>query len=139
VKAIFVPVFIDYAPDQPITSADIVNLGCVANVIEDSTKRSKRFNRPYSLARQVLVVAVMLANPRCSGRSAVQRWYSDPARRLPEVLGDFWAKAIPESPGLGGHEFPSLIRRGGAQRRGGSIVRLDPPSFGHPPPLGRGE
>lgn len=52
-----------YAPDQPITSADIVNLGFVVNVIEDFDERVEALQRAYSLARQVLVVAVMLANP----------------------------------------------------------------------------
>lgn len=51
-----------YAPEQPITSADIVNLGFVVNVIEDFDERLEALTRAWSLAERLLVVAVMLAN-----------------------------------------------------------------------------
>lgn len=51
-----------YAPDQPITSADIVNLGFVINVIEDPEERLAALTRAWSLAQRLLVVSVMLAN-----------------------------------------------------------------------------
>lgn len=51
-----------YAPDQPISTADIVNLGFVVNVIEDFDERLEALIRAYSLAETLLVVSVMLAN-----------------------------------------------------------------------------
>lgn len=51
-----------HAPDNPITSADIVNLGFVINVIEDFNERLEALTRAFSLAEQLLVVSVMLAN-----------------------------------------------------------------------------
>ena len=51
-----------YAPDQPIRSADIVNLGFVVNVIENFDERLAALIRAWSLAERLLVVAVMLAN-----------------------------------------------------------------------------
>lgn len=51
-----------YAPDQPIHSADIVNLGFVVNVIENVDERLEALTRAWSLAERLLVVSVMLAN-----------------------------------------------------------------------------
>ena len=51
-----------YAPDRPIGSADIVNLGFVINVIEDPDERLTALTRAWSLAERLLVVSVMLAN-----------------------------------------------------------------------------
>ena len=51
-----------YAPDQPIHSADIVNLGFVVNVIEDFDERLEALTRAWALAERLLVVSVMLAN-----------------------------------------------------------------------------
>ena len=51
-----------YAPDQPLQSVDLVNLGFVINVIEDHDERLKALIRAWSLAERLLVVAVMLAN-----------------------------------------------------------------------------
>ena len=51
-----------YAPDNPIESADIVNLGFVINVIEDFDERLEALTRAWSLARTLLVVSVMLTN-----------------------------------------------------------------------------
>ncbi|MFZ1641148.1 MAG: DNA phosphorothioation-associated putative methyltransferase [Candidatus Contendobacter sp.] len=51
-----------HAPDQPIRSADIVNLGFVVNVIEDFDERLEALTRAWSLAERLLVVSVMLAN-----------------------------------------------------------------------------
>jgi DNA phosphorothioation-associated putative methyltransferase len=50
------------APDNPIRSAHIVNLGFMVNVIEDFDERLLALTRACSLAEQLLVVSVMLAN-----------------------------------------------------------------------------
>lgn len=47
-----------YAPMGPRTPSDVVNLGYVLNVIEDPAERAATLSRAYSLANQVLVVAV---------------------------------------------------------------------------------
>ncbi|MEA3638917.1 MAG: DNA phosphorothioation-associated putative methyltransferase [Lamprobacter sp.] len=51
-----------FAPEQPIQSADLVNLGFVINVIEDFDERLEALQRAWSLAERLLVVSVMLAN-----------------------------------------------------------------------------
>ncbi len=51
-----------HAPDKPIASADIVNLGFVVNVIENFDERLDALTRAFSLAERLLVVSVMLAN-----------------------------------------------------------------------------
>jgi hypothetical protein len=51
-----------YAPDNPIHSADIVNLGFVINVIEDFDERLDALTRAWSLTERLLVVSVMLVN-----------------------------------------------------------------------------
>lgn len=49
-----------FAPDTPKTAADIVNLGFVINVIEDTTERTQALCGAYALAKRVLSVAAML-------------------------------------------------------------------------------
>ena len=51
-----------FAPDEPVESADLVNLGFVINVIEDFDERLEALTRAWSLAGTLLVVSVMLAN-----------------------------------------------------------------------------
>lgn len=51
-----------YAPDSPITAADIVNLGFVINVIEDYEERREALKRAYHLSKKLLVVSTMLVN-----------------------------------------------------------------------------
>lgn len=50
-----------FAPSNPISSAHIVNLGFVINVIEDPSERCDALQRAYSLADEVLVVSTMIA------------------------------------------------------------------------------
>ena len=50
-----------FAPDEPVESADLVNLGFVINVIEDFDERLEALTRAWSLAGTLLVVSVMLA------------------------------------------------------------------------------
>lgn len=49
-----------YAIDNRITSADIVNLGFVVNVIEDPAERVEALQKSFALAKRALVVSVML-------------------------------------------------------------------------------
>jgi DNA phosphorothioation-associated putative methyltransferase len=49
-----------FAPESRRTEADVVNLGFVLNVIEDVNERAEALRSAYSLARRLLVVAVLL-------------------------------------------------------------------------------
>lgn len=49
-----------YAPDTPLSMADIVNLGYVINVIEDTQERSSALQNAWSLTREVLIVAAQI-------------------------------------------------------------------------------
>lgn len=51
-----------FFPDTALTSADVVNLGYVVNVIEDTTERAEALRRAHSLAKRVLVVSARLAS-----------------------------------------------------------------------------
>lgn len=57
-----------YASDQPITSADVVNLGFVINVIEDSGERVDALQAAFRLAKNVLAVSVMLYPTEPAGK-----------------------------------------------------------------------
>lgn len=57
-----------YAPDAPRTSADIVNLGFVINVIDDPAERVEALVGAFRLARIVLCVGVMLQGSDPPGR-----------------------------------------------------------------------
>ena len=46
-----------YRPDTPHTSADVVNLGYVINVIEDLDERRQALVNAWELTRQVLIVS----------------------------------------------------------------------------------
>jgi DNA phosphorothioation-associated putative methyltransferase len=49
-----------YAPDNPKSVADIVNLGFVINVIEHANERAEALKSAFKLAKRLLVVTVML-------------------------------------------------------------------------------
>jgi DNA phosphorothioation-associated putative methyltransferase len=49
-----------YRPDSPRFEADVVNLGYVLNVIEDTAERSSTLRVAWSLCRQVLVVSAQI-------------------------------------------------------------------------------
>lgn len=49
-----------FAPDEPLESADVVNLGYVVNVIESATERADTLRSAWALARSALVVAARL-------------------------------------------------------------------------------
>ena len=57
-----------YAPDNQIRNADVVNLGFVVNVIEDSAERVEAVQKAFALANKVLAVSVMLYGPDKSGK-----------------------------------------------------------------------
>lgn len=49
-----------YASDRVLAEADLVNLGYVLNVIEDTRERAEALRRAWALARRVLVVSAQL-------------------------------------------------------------------------------
>lgn len=49
-----------YFPDRDRTPADIVNLGYILNVIEDTEERHQALVAAWSLARKVLIVAAQV-------------------------------------------------------------------------------
>lgn len=99
-----------YAPDNPILSADIVNMGFVINVIEDFDERVEALTRAWSLAEQLLVVSVMLENqnePRgqrfrdgvMTSRRTFQKYFTQSGIKsfLEQVLDE---EPIPVAPGV---------------------------------------
>ncbi|WOB11323.1 DNA phosphorothioation-associated putative methyltransferase [Piscinibacter gummiphilus] len=57
-----------YAPERPLSAADVVNVGFVINVIEDPAERVDVLHRAFSLAQRVMSVAVMLYGPGNAGK-----------------------------------------------------------------------
>lgn len=49
-----------YHPDSPLVEADIVNLGYVINVIEDTTERREALVQAWALTRRVLIVSAQV-------------------------------------------------------------------------------
>src|SRR5262249_51789373 len=47
-----------HAPKTRLVEADVVNLGYVLNVIEDSRERTETLLKAFGLARELLIVAV---------------------------------------------------------------------------------
>ncbi|AFY48316.1 DNA phosphorothioation-associated putative methyltransferase [Nostoc sp. PCC 7524] len=63
-----------YYPDESITSADVVNLGYVLNVIEDIAERRQSLIQAWELTRKVLIVAAQVL---INAPSKAQLAYSD--------------------------------------------------------------
>lgn len=63
-----------YYPDAPITSADVVNLGYVLNVIEDIAERRQSLIAAWNLTGKVLIVAAQVL---INAPSKAQIAYSD--------------------------------------------------------------
>lgn len=63
-----------YYPDEPITSADVVNLGYVLNVIEDIEERRQSLIQAWELTGKVLIVAAQVL---INAPSKAQLAYSD--------------------------------------------------------------
>ena len=91
--------------------ADIVNLGFVLNVIEDSREREETLRAAYALAGRILIVSVMLGYQRererfdayqdgvRTVRNTFQKYYAqDEFRAYVESALD--ARAIPVAPGI---------------------------------------
>ena len=76
-----------FRPDGPRKPADIVNLGFVLNVIEDSRERDATLKSAFRLARKILVVSVMLGYQAKREQFArIPRWCQNATQYLPEVL-----------------------------------------------------
>ena len=56
-----------FAKENPLLSADIVNLGFVVNVIEDPAERVEAIQRAFALANIAIVISVMLYSKERSG------------------------------------------------------------------------
>ena len=88
-----------FEPDNPVCSADVVNLGYVLNVIEDVDEREQTLRSAFELAHQVLIVAVRVehssdngcefADGRLTGRGSFQKIYkqSEFKEYLERILG----------------------------------------------------
>ncbi|MEA5569212.1 DNA phosphorothioation-associated putative methyltransferase [Anabaena sp. UHCC 0399] len=63
-----------YYPDEPITSADVVNLGYILNVIEDIEERRQSLIQAWELTGKVLIVAAQVL---INAPSKAQLAYSD--------------------------------------------------------------
>ncbi|MBD2339160.1 DNA phosphorothioation-associated putative methyltransferase [Calothrix sp. FACHB-156] len=63
-----------YYPDEQITAADVVNLGYVLNVIEDTKERRESLIKAWELTRKVLIVAAQVL---INAPSKTQIAYSD--------------------------------------------------------------
>ncbi|MBN8442628.1 MAG: DNA phosphorothioation-associated putative methyltransferase [Thauera sp.] len=99
-----------YAADGIRTSADIVNLGFVINVIEDFDERIAALHGAFDLARTVLVVSVMLygstppaGRPFRDGyrtqRNTFQKYFTQTEfKEFVETVLD--TEAIPVAPGI---------------------------------------
>ena len=100
-----------FQPDNPRVPADIVNIGFVINVIEDTDERRGALENAFSLARQVLVVSVMLGYQSkraqfaeyrdgvVTQRNTFQKYYAQDEFRA-YVEATLQANAIPVAPGI---------------------------------------
>jgi DNA phosphorothioation-associated putative methyltransferase len=99
-----------YAPDQPKQAADVVNLGFVINVIENTTERFEALQGAYQLSKQLLVVSAMLINQNAfkgqtfndgviTQRNTFQKYFTQ--TELKEFITDsLETEAIPVAPGI---------------------------------------
>ncbi|MXS79125.1 DNA phosphorothioation-associated putative methyltransferase [Nitrosomonas sp. JL21] len=99
-----------YAPDNSKQLSNIVNLGFVINVIEDINERIEALQGAYSLAQELLVVSVMLANQKDSkgkplydgiltSRGTFQKYYT-PTELEIFVEQHLHEESIPVAPGV---------------------------------------
>jgi DNA phosphorothioation-associated putative methyltransferase len=99
-----------FAPSNPISTADIVNLGFVINVIESFDERVEALLKAWELAERLIVVSVMLSNKNTphgehfrdgvmTQRGTFQKYFTQPEIKafLQQVLDE---EAIPVSPGV---------------------------------------
>lgn len=97
-----------FAPKAPREPAEVVNLGFVLNVIEDSDERSAALRAAYALARRVLSVAVMLtgkgggaehADGVVTNRRTFQKYFGQAELRA-YVAGVVGREPVTVGPGL---------------------------------------
>jgi len=99
-----------YAPDSPKRPAQIVNLGFVINVVEDINERIEALQSAYSLAQELLVVSVMLANQYTTGgkpfrdgvltsRGTFQKYYTPNELKI-FIEQHLHEESIPVAPGV---------------------------------------
>lgn len=102
-----------YAPDTPLTPAEVVNLGYIINVIEDPQERRQALVQAWELTRSVLIVAAqVLIQDRTRGliayedgiitsRNTFQKYYDQNELKhyIDQVLG---VDAIPIALGIYG-------------------------------------
>lgn len=99
-----------YNTASGLRTADIVNLGFVINVIEDFGERQHALINAFSLARKILVVAVMLHNSSrpagrkfgdgiLTARGTFQKYYSQ-AEFKAFVEATLHEEAVPVAPGI---------------------------------------
>jgi DNA phosphorothioation-associated putative methyltransferase len=100
-----------YSPHTPLTSADIVNIGFVINVIEDQTERREALVRAWELTQKVLLIAaqVLIADTNrgvvaygdgiITNRNTFQKYYEQEELKIyiDQVLG---VDAIPVALGV---------------------------------------
>ncbi len=99
-----------FRPDIPHTAADVVNLGYVINVIEDTAERRESLINAWGLAQKVLIVAAQVLIDRTRGviaygdgiitsRNTFQKYYEQEELKayIDQVLG---VDAIPISLGI---------------------------------------
>ncbi len=60
-----------YKPDAPLVSADVVNLGYVLNVIEDTEERLESLQKAWKLTSKVLIVAAQVLVSSISSKNQV--------------------------------------------------------------------
>jgi hypothetical protein len=126
-----------FAPDQPRTSGEVVNLGFVVNVIEDPAERAAALQAAWGLTKRVLVVAARLrweANGLAGHRvgdgwvttkGTFQRFYTQEELRswIDTTLG---VTAIAAAPGI----FYVFRNASDAERLLAERARRDTPSSG---------
>jgi DNA phosphorothioation-associated putative methyltransferase len=99
-----------YCPDNERTSADIVNLGFVINVIEDFDERCEAIEKAFALTEKLLVVAGLIGVPPSAGvrrhtdgvitsRKTFQKYYSS-GELLQFVSAVLDQDALPAAPGV---------------------------------------
>ncbi|WP_413176126.1 DNA phosphorothioation-associated putative methyltransferase [Anabaena azotica] len=100
-----------YSPDTPCTSADIVNIGFVINVIENQSERREALIKAWELTQKVLLVSaqVLIADSRrgvvaygdgiITNRNTFQKYYEQEELKIyiDQVLG---VDAIPVALGV---------------------------------------
>ncbi len=110
-----------YADESPHTPSDIVNLGFVVNVIEDTAERVEAIQKSFSLAKCALVVSVMLySNDRpgkpyrdgfLTSRNTFQKYFSQ------DEFKDYLEKVLDQDPIMIGPGIALVFKDKDAEQR----------------------